>query len=273
MSIETKPVSSVEAMAGAGFSDWHRAARQIGNRALASLTSKLDPGDRFGVNSHHAITTNIEAIGLPVQSYVTPGVSEFLTHPEEYFDLIPQGDYYFVSIKPGTHLAHEREPSEVIRFVESYLQQHPGDTEQELYLSHNGDPLLSGHIVIRDDGVPNSLYSEFTVGNFNAFHRGSHAPEIIVQRAFNTFSWDFRDSLQAQEQHWRTEDTFPTYTGVCLSRLDIAQRVYDAIRHIPHDDDYYLPGYYEVLLERTVETATKASFIDAQIGRAAIAAF
>lgn len=60
------------------------------------------------------------------------------------------------------------------------------ELQREIFISHNGgNAVMSGHITIHDDGEPNSMYSEFTIGNFNAFHRGFHTPEISMSRSNN----------------------------------------------------------------------------------------
>ncbi len=253
-----------EAMKGAGFSDWHRALRDMGHYKTAAEIERIDPGNTAEGNAHTVIARRLESIGLPVQAHIDVSLRDFVSDPYRYLDRIHQGDYYFASIVPGVHLAHGTDPAEVIAFAHSYAMT---ATEKQLdasiYISHNGEPVMSGHIIVKDDAEPNTISCEFTTGNFNAFHRGSHTPEISVQRHDRRFAWEFRDSLAGED--WRDCQLFPCQGGVELTRTTMATRIYDAISRIPHDGDYYLPGYYEVLLERAEGDATKPVFIEANL--------
>lgn len=257
-------MASHEAMAGAGFSDWQRAVERVGNHKVARIINQMDPGNSpSGRNAHAVIAERLGTIELPVQEHVALPVREFLAQPQDVMDRIPHGDYYFASIVPGIHLAHGETSVDVIEFVNSYAT----DADEkalatELYLSHNGEAVMSGHIIVRDDGEPNTILAEFTTGNFNAFHRGSHTPEISAQRHDYRFHWQFRESLAAGDWRGSTE-TYPCQAGIKLTRIEMAQRAFEAISCIPHDGALYLPGYYEVLLERVNADQTKPVFIEA----------
>lgn len=256
-----------EQAAGSGISDYIRTARHLGYDALVSSLEKMDAGERLGRTNPHCIATErIRFLGMPVQEYIGMPVDEFLLSPYEYLANLPEGDYYFVSIVPGTHLARGATPAEVVAFVKEYAGTHP-DPEalrQELYVSHNGEPVMSAHIVVNDQEGANADYIEATVGNFNAFHRGAHSPEIIARRALHAYTWEFRDQL-ATEQDWRDTTRYECNGDVTLTRTKMATELYDAVKLIPHDGTHYLPGYYEVLFERTPDNRLRPAFIEAVV--------
>lgn len=251
---------------GAGFSNWQEAARRYGNKALASVLERMDPGDMpNGVNAHTAIAERLKLLNLPIQTYISLPAGEFLHDPAAHLARISQGDYYFASIKPGLHIANTKNMDEVIDFVREFVMADPSpkNLAKEVYISHNGMPTMSGHIIVDKDETPNNINAEFTIGNFNLFHRGFQTPEITVRRRDRRFVWGFRGAL-ATEDDWRNEDEqFVCNGGPKLSRPEMARRIYGAISRIPHDGDRYLPGYYEVLLENVDGYATRPAFIDA----------
>lgn len=258
-----------EPMAGAGFSDYIRAAKQLGHDALARSLGQFDAGEQSGSrNPHCVITDRIKELGLPTQSYLGVSIEKFLSSPTAYLSQLPEGDYYFASIVSGTHLAHGNSPEEVISFVQEFAASHPHQYQetQELYLSHNGEPVMSAHINIQDESAPNAGYIEATIGNFNAFHRGSHSPEIIARHVGHSYEWEFRDALQP-EGDWHDSLVYPCNGGVWLTREQMASHIYEALGQIPHDGDYYLPGYYEVLFERTPTNRLRPAFIEAVLMR------
>ncbi len=255
-------MNTPEAMKGAGFTDWKRHAEASGNLRLARLAEQMDSRGNPGENAHRSITERLAELELPVQRFTKATVEEFLNDPIKYFSELPiHGEYYFVSIIPGRHLAHASHAEEVISFVKDYMSE-TGDGARELYLSYNGEPVMSGHIMVKDDGELNTVYGEFTIGNFNAFHRGSHAPEIVVKRDWRRFVWDFRGTLE-HEGDWRDDELFYCNGDVQMTRQEMAQRAYDALARIPRDGDRYLPGYYEVLLEHQGGGITRPAFIEA----------
>ena len=252
-------------MAGAGFSDYIRVAKQLGHDTLARSLEQFDAGEQSGSrNSHCIITDRIKELGLPAQDYIGVGVEKFLASPADYLSRLPEGDYYFASIISGVHLAHGNSPKEVIEFVREFASQH--GTTQEMYLSHNGEPVMSAHIRVQDEAAPNAGYIEATIGNFNAFHRGSHSPEIIARRVGHSYKWEFRDVLQTKGG-WHDTTAHQCNGDVKLTREEMASHIYRALRHIPHDGDYYLPGYYEVLFERTPTNQLSVAFIEAVVTR------
>ena len=256
-------MSSHEIMAKAGLGDWQRAMHEAGQHRVAYTLEQLDPGNAAdGRNAHTVIAQRLGELGLPVQSYTTATVSDFLAHPQDHLDRIRTGEYYFASIIPGTHLAHGGSPEEVIAFTRTYAESATeADLAQEMYISHNGEPIMSGHIIVKDDGTPNTILAEFTIGNFNAFHRGSHTPEISTQRHEHRFLWQYRGALDDTSQH--EEQEFLCQRDIKLTRTEMARRALYAMSRIPHDEDYYLPGYYEVLFEHTQGKQTKPVFIEA----------
>ena len=265
--INNETIKTIESTSGAGFSDWQRLAHETSNTALWLALQKFDSEPTsVEKNAHHTIHDKLLALELPTQRCFFATLGDFLHNPESYFESIEgKGDYYFASIKPGTHLAHAESKEQVIEFMQQYREATPeAELQREIFISHNGDAVMSGHITIHDDGEPNSMYSEFTIGNFNAFHRGFHTPEISVSRSDNRRQkWEFRDILDPGNTAWQTDEVFECFGKVTLSRLEMAQRIYDALSHIPHDGDYFMPGYYEVLLERTEGNRTRPTFIEA----------
>ncbi|HMR72679.1 MAG TPA: hypothetical protein PKD68_01580 [Candidatus Saccharibacteria bacterium] len=265
MSAEQRSIDTIEATRGAGFTDWSRVARETGNTALAAALRKFDsePG-LHARNAHHFIHDRLTTLGLPIQNCVFTPLKNILQHPEHYFSTIPQGDYYFASIKPGTHLAHATTKEEVMRFMDHYASNASAhELSREVFISHNGEAVMSGHVTVSDDDEPNSLYGEFTVGNFNSFHRGFHTPEISVSRTLFGNKWLFRDALAARDNNWQTPEQFQCYGGNSMSRVDMAERITAALSCIPHDSNFLLPGYYEILFERVDETHTRPAFIEA----------
>jgi hypothetical protein len=123
---------------------------------------------------------------------------------------------------------------------------------------------MSAHIVVSEHDGANADYMEATVGNFNAFHRGTHSPEIIARRGLYAYTWEFRDIL-ATETDWRDETNYVCNGTITLTRPQMATQLYAALQHIPHEDTHYLPGYYEVLFERTADNHTKVAFIEAVV--------
>jgi hypothetical protein len=256
-----------EQAAGSGISDYIRAARHLGYDALISTLERMDDGERIGRNNPHcAATERIRLLGMPVQEYIGLPVSKFLGSPQDHLAMLPEGDYYFASIVPGVHLAHGNSPEEVVAFVENYVQSHPEQEamSQELYISHNGEPAISAHIVVRDTPGANADYIEATIGNFNAFHRGTHSPEIIARRRLYSYEWEFRDSL-ATDTGWRDTTEYSCRGDINLTRPEIATQLYRALQDIPHDDTHFLPGYYEVLFERTSDYRLRPAFIEAVV--------
>lgn len=272
MSVKTeKAPKSIEHSRGAGFSDWQRVAKETGHYALAAVVGKMDLGEtvRDGKNAHRAIAERLANLELPVHSYVAVSLGDFLLDPERHIERLADGDYFFASIVPGVHIAHGETVEEVVEFVRQYVCENP--TEQtmarEMYLSRNGEPVMSGHIMIKDDGNPNSIYAEFTNGNFNMFHRGFHGPEIVCHRTYRSLQWEFLSSLATDDGDWRDDQLFVCNGDVKLSRPAMAQKAYDALSRIPHDGDAYLPGYYEVLIEKTGMGGTRPVFIEAVLGK------
>ena len=255
-----------EQAAGSGISDYIRTARHLGYDALVSSLEKMDAGERLGRSNPHCVATErIRFLGMPVQEYIGMTVTDFLSSPYEHLATLPEGDYYFASIIPGTHLARSSSPEEVVAFIQEYADVHPNPDalNQELYISHNGEPVMSAHIVVSDQEGSNADYLEATVGNFNAFHRGAHSPEIIARRNLHSYAWDFRDELAGV--NWRDETVYTCNGGVSLTRTQMAMELYRALDHIPHDGLHYLPGYYEVLFERTPDNHLRAAFIEAVV--------
>ena len=256
--------NNLERSSGAGFTDWHRKAREHGLTELAELTARMDSNsDDPSVNAHRAIAERLADYGLPIQRYAAGRIGEFVRDPNHFFEQIPDGDYYFVSIVPGVHLAHGSNSEQVIEFVNTQIKHDRAEIsdDTELYLSHNGEPVISGHIIVKDDGLPNTIYGEFTIGNFNNFHRGFSSPEVTVRRQYHRFEWEFRDRLLMNGDN----EPMRCNGDVWLTRTEIALRALRAIELIPHSEDYYMPGYYEVLLEKCGQKATKAAFIEANL--------
>lgn len=265
----TDSLREIEPTAGAGLTDWKRVAESLGYHSLSATMESLSPDNLpVGVNSHREIDNKLKLLDLPGQSCVYASLGEFLTDYDKFLSMIPDGDYYFVSIKPGVHLAHGMTAQEVIDFVYDYVAKNPdADMNQEIYLSHNGEPVMSGHVIInKGNGTFNSIVSEFTIGNFNAFHRGFHSPEIALHRSDYRFEWGFRGELHSFNGDWRDEKTYMCNGGIELTRTEMAEIIYDAVTRIPHDGEYYLPGYYEVLLEKTSQNQTRPVFIEAVVG-------
>lgn len=262
-------IKTIESTSGAGFSDWQRLARETGNVALWSALRKFDSEPTsVEKNAHHTIHDKLSALELPTERCFFATLGDFLNNPESYFESIEgSGDYYFASIKPGTHLAHAESKEQIVEFMQQYRETATEtELQREIFVSHNGEAVMSGHITIHDDGEPNSMYSEFTIGNFNAFHRGFHTPEISVSRSDDRRQkWEFRDILAPGDTAWQTDEAFECFSGVTLSRPEMARRIYDALSHIPQDGDYFMPGYYEVLLERTEDNRTRPTFIEAVV--------
>jgi hypothetical protein len=255
----------------AGLSDWGRAVKAIGNQGLANFIELMDPGNPGNhANTHTVIAERLRMLKMPSQPHVAVTVEDFIADPKRPFAQLGSGDYYFISIRPGTHLAHEESEAEVTSFVQNFAKESadPDDLRQELYLSRNGEPVLSGHIVVRAEDEPNSVYAEFTNGDFNSFHRGFRTPEIHVHRDRYRFMWEFGGSLTAAEGDWRTDDLFNCNGDVRLTRPEMARKIFAAISQIPHDGDAYLPGYYEVLLEKTEDGHARTAFIEAVTARA-----
>lgn len=251
--------------AGAGFSDWQKVAEVAGDQRLGKLLRSMDSQPAAdGRNAHHRIHDKLALLELPRQQCLFISIEKFLDDPQRQFSLMPHGDYYFVSIKPGVHLAHATSKEEVLSFVLNYAAiSSPDELHRELYISHNGEAAMSGHIIIKDDGIPNSIFSEYTIDNFNAFHRGFHAPEISFERTFQAGHYSFRGALEADD--WRDTTRFECVGGVYLSRPAMAQYIKQAVEAIPHDDGYYLPGYYEVLFEKTSTQSVRPVFIEAVV--------
>lgn len=264
------PSFTAEPGAGAGFSDWQKVAKGMGHRTLATLIKKMDSGNTpAGMNEHRAIARQLEVLGLPVQNYIHPSVGDFVNAPHEHLSQLLGGDYYFVSIRPGIHLAHGDSSVQVIDFINDFAAREPNpeSLDREVYISHNGEPIMSGHILVGSDDAPNTIFSEFTVGNFNAFHRGVHSPEITVSKTSHRFEWNFGGRLKpTQDDDWRSTQAFTCNGDVAMTRPEMARRIFGALSHLPHDGDYYLPGYYEVLLQRTVGDCTRPVFIEALPG-------
>lgn len=247
----------------AGFSDWGKAAQEIGNTALRRAIEQMDPGNRYGVNPHRAIIDRLNALELPHHAYLAMPCREFLENPANYLETLGDGDYYFVSIVPGIHLAHEQDAQAVISFVQESTERTPSLSDTELYISHNGATTMSGHIIVKPDDPPSAITAEFTIGNFNQFHRGFRAPEVVVQRDNSPrLMWEFRGDLASESDAWQTDEQFQCDDGSWMTHTQIAEHAYRAIAHIPHDGDTFLPGYYEVLLERRHESISPV-FIEA----------
>lgn len=254
-----------EQAAGSGISDYIHTARHLGYEALVTMLERMDNGEKCGhVNPHCVTTERIRALGMPVQEYVGVSVQDFLEKPYDYLAQLPDGDYFFASIIPGFHLARGLTAAEVVTFVQNFASTHPDAATQELYVSHNGDPVISAHIVVNDSEGANADYMEATIGNFNAFHRGTHSPEIVVRRSLHAYEWQFRDALTTDED-WRDTTAYACQGGMTLTRPQMAAKLYDALTYIPHDGTHYLPGYYEVLFERTPENRLRPVFIEAVV--------
>jgi hypothetical protein len=263
---KTNAISAPEKKPRAGFSDWQVVARNLGHRSLTRTLELLDPGDKLGTNNHAVIAERLKQLRLPVHSYTTPTIEDFLQSPETYFESLGSGDYFFASLIPGVHIAHANSRQEVFEFVRYAVQQHPElSLNKELYLSKNGEPVLSGHIIVEsDDDLKNSVHAEFTNGNFNLFHRGFTTPEVSVRHSRSgQYQWVFRGSLDSSKTDWRDEQVFVCNGGVELTRPQIATKIFEAMQLIPHDEQYLLPGYYEVLIERTPSGGTKPIYIEA----------
>ena len=248
-----------------GLSDWKRMVEAVGERSLAGFIESMDPGNPGTVNAHRAIAKRVEALRMPGQRFISASVGDFADNPGLYLDQLAHGDYYFLSIRPGIHLAHAEDAADVVAFVRGFAASHPSAADQnlELYLSRNAEPVLSGHIIVRDDAAPNTIDAEFTNRDFVPFHRGLRTPEIHVHRSRNRFEWEFGSELAAPDGDWRTDEQFICNSGVRLSRPDMAHKIFSAIQCVPHDGDTYLPGYYEVLLELSTGTGTRATFVEA----------
>lgn len=242
-----------------GFTDWLKASEELGNTALSALIKDMDPGISSG-NAKRLITERLVQIGLPTQSIAIVSTQQFLSNPEAILAQIPRGDYYFSSIVPGTQLTHGTSDEELVNFIATNCKQNPDFLNKEVYISHNGEAVMSGHILINDDDI-NSIYAEFTNSNFNEFHRGIHNPEISVSRKNNRFDWSFHGELAAED--WRNDEKFSCNDIIYLSRPQMAAYAYESISCIPNDDGNYLPGYYEVLLERQDNNSLRPAFIEA----------
>lgn len=253
-----------ERAVGAGFSDWQRAARTIGSVSLSRFIETMDPGDtRDGSNAHRSIHERLATLDLPRHEFMAMPCQEFLKQPYEYLSRLPKGDYFFASIVPGIHLAHAATPEQVVAFVEASVARLPHLASKELYISHNGEPVMSSHIDIKNDGQPNTVVIEATIGNFNAFHRGQHTPEIIAWRdGSHRLTWCFKGALETADT-WQTDELFACNGNTQLSRIEMAALLFSALSHIPHDSDHYLPGYYEVLFERHDKLPPQPVFIEA----------
>lgn len=273
---ECPAYAAPEQAAGAGFSDWKRASEQLGALGLYKIMTEFDVDNTDTTDEmasgRHAIVERLATLKLPMQPYVFARADDLLNNPDAVFSHIPHGDYYFVSIRPGVHLAHATTQAEILNFVADFVGKHPEThAAKEIFISHNGEALMSAHIFVKNDsfevgnkgphGGQNTIYAECTNRNFNAFHRGYTSPEIIVQRGAygpNRFMWDFRGALQPPAgADWRTTERFTCFGGTQLSRAEMAQHLYTALQCIPHDKGHFLPGYYEVLFEhpRTVDNA------------------
>lgn len=259
-------MTSIERTRGAGFSDWQRKLKEIGKYDVAAFVETMDPGNTpEGDNAHTVIAEQLEMLGLPVQTYVNVPLGDFLANPEHILATIPDGEYYFASIIPGVHLAHGDTVDEVVEFARNYANDtSPRQLDQPIYISHNGEAVMSGHIIIKDDAEPNTIISEFTVGNFNEFHRGFRTPEISANRHEHELEWTFREDLTPTND-WRDDTQYTCQGGVTMTRPEMARRCYEAIQYVPHDGEYYLPGYYEVLFEHTTDNETKPVFIEANL--------
>lgn len=246
-----------------GLHDWKAAIQKIGSRSVVDALRAIIPEQSpDGTNSHHLIAKRVEQLGLPSQTYTAPTMQDFLLDPDGSMPDDPDGQYYFVSVRQGVHLPRASR-EEAIGFIESYAAAYP-EFNGELYISHCQEPLLGGHVMIERGEQPNVVYGEFTVGDFHSFHRGKQAPEIICRRDMQRFEWNFRGSLEPKpDTSWHSDETYPSATGEPLSRPEMATAIYNAISQIPHDDGYYLPGYYEVLLERRGTHGIKPVFIEA----------
>lgn len=268
---EQNDLGGTELRPAAGLSDWKRAVEVVGNRSLAGFIETMDPGKPTGkINAHQAIVERLEALGMPTESHISATVANFTRDPGRYVEQLANGDYFFVSIRPGVHLAHAEKESDVVSFVQEFSKDNPDSDSQnqEIYLSRNGEPILSGHLIVRDDGEPNSVYGEFTNRDFKSFHLGRRTPEILVRRDRYRFNWTFCSHLEADDDNWRSDEKFICNGGVELTRPEMAQKIFSAIRRLPQDGGRYLPGYYEVLLEQTSGTNTRAAFIEAIVSKA-----
>ena len=262
--IEQNKLPKFEYGKGAGFSDWSKVAHSLKNTSLISTLERMEPQNgNPKLNPHHAIAIRLEELRLPIQSFISMPIKEFLETPENHLGELKDGDYYFASIIPGTHLAHEASSERLIEFVDSFHRNN-STINPEIYISHNGIPVMSGHVIVKNDKSPNTIYAEFTNGNFNAFHRGIHSPEIIARRSLeHRIKWEFRNTLKPRGENWQTDELFECNGGVKLTRAEMAERAYETIQTIPKDGDHYLPGYYEVLLEKVGKTGTRTAFIEA----------
>lgn len=259
--------ATIEKTSGSGFSDWKRIVTELGNHSLTTLLDRMDSEPaNDGRNSHHAIHDKLRSLDLPTESCCFVSIGNFLDDPEEYFSQIPDGDYYFVSIKPGTHLAHATSKQQIVDFATHYLEHAAAnERDREMYISHNSEAVMSGHIIIGDDERPNSINAEFTIGNFNAFHRGFHTPEISFNRVYPAGSnFSFQGGLATNED-WRTDEQFECIGNIRLTRSEMADYINQSLHYIPHDDDYYMPEYYEVLLEKANGYSVRPVFIEAVV--------
>jgi hypothetical protein len=255
-----------EPMKNAGFTDYLQAFKQLGIRS--DLIKSMDsPESPSGANSHRVIAEQLANLGLPVQQYANPNVRDFLLDPETYFQrLAPNGDYFFCSILPGDHLYHGDSPEEVAEFISQFAKNHPDKLDTEIYLTHNGEAAMSGHIKIANDDAPNTIFAEFTTGNFNLFHRGGSSPDITLSKIYHRFEWQWLGDLTLDDsRNWRSDQLFECYGGVQMSRGQMAQQIIAATASIPCDGDYYLPGYYEVLFEKTSDHSVTPVFVEANL--------
>ena len=259
---------TIESTAGAGFTDWKIRASEMGNKLLLNTLKNLDrePAND-GRNAHHVILDKLKELNLPTEDCLFIELKDFLDDPYEKLEKIPSGDYYFTSIEPGKHLANTKNKQDVIDFVRSYYEDLLPEQQneyKEIFISHNGDAVMSGHIIVSNDGTPNSLYAEFTVGNFNAFHRGFTSPEIILEREYKN-QWSFCGQLDPGNEDWRTLEEFDCAGDFKMSRLIMAELINQSIIHLPQDDGNILPGTYEVLFERKYENQISPVFIEAVV--------
>ena len=261
-------MNMIESTSGAGFTDWKIRACEMGNKMLLNTLKTLDHEPASGGrNAHHDIFDRLKELDLPTQDCLFIEIKDFLKNPNKILDTMPDGDYYFTFIVPGIHLANTPNKQDVIDFVQTYyenLSLEQREKSREIFISHNGDAVMSGHIIVNNNETPNNLHGEFTIGNFNAFHRGFTTPEILLERERMNL-WTFRGDLDPGDEDWRTLEEFDCFGGARLSRLVMAELINQAILHLPEDNGRLLPGSYEVLFERRYKNQILPTFIEAVV--------
>ena len=244
--------------------DYKKQFTKLTGRWVMELSQVINrfEGQIIGISQQHAAFRRCESLNLPVDQYIAMPIGDFAKNPDSYLAQLEQANAYYVSITSGLAKRGAKNFTEIIDFVQQNLSKVSPYTE--LLITHDETPALTGHIKISDDKPPNSILAEFTHGEPRSFHRGMHRPEISLSRNISqAFRFDFCDALVA-DGDWRNDEKFVCHGGkVYLSRPQMAERIWQTLHLIPHEDDYYLPGYYEVFLRENGDNQTRAAFTEA----------